>query len=96
MAGRSAVWFSALGSGPRGRRFKSSRPDQIKLFPKLEAFCCSSTTPHPRSDCCFFLAELEAVLCKAKYAAKEDVTLTLNHQCSGNSKELPKFLLLEF
>ena len=29
-AGRSAVRFSALGSGPRGRRFKSARPDQYQ------------------------------------------------------------------
>ncbi len=28
LSGRSAAWFSALGWGPRGRWFESSRPDQ--------------------------------------------------------------------
>ena len=29
MSGRSAVWFSAPALGAGGRRFKSSRPDQV-------------------------------------------------------------------
>ena len=32
LSGRGSVWFRALGSGPRGRRFESSRPDHFPFF----------------------------------------------------------------
>jgi len=38
----------------------------------------------------YISAELEAVFCKAKCAAKRDVALAPTHPCAGNGKELPK------
>ncbi len=44
ITGRSSVG-RAPGLGPGGRRFKSCHPDQLKLFSKSEAFCCSLAPP---------------------------------------------------
>jgi hypothetical protein len=57
--GRGSAWFRALGSGPRGRRFKSARPDsqssvtaglnmvqaEAHLFPELTLY--DSLVPRP-------------------------------------------------
>jgi len=40
--------------------------------------------------------EFEAVFCKAKCAAKEDVALAPTHPCAGNAKELPCFDVFRF